>query len=466
MKVIISFLFILSTTSQGLPPALTEFCNVNVHDNLCRQNYDCKICHIQNGPTLNPYGNDLIQNLMTQPQYNKGNIEKFIVSSITGTYDKDSDADGVSNKVEISAGSLPGDSNSKLDSSSRTPIYSPELAFQRVAVLYCGTRASYGEKINFEKSSDKSRSLHSKLQSCLESNWWKKSALRKLADPRIKPMKALGLDGSIVLADYEWDYRLFSYVLSGDRDFRDLLLADYHIDESGVKVFETIPPSLFPRSSQINNLGPFIVLGTGQPLERDKRLGMITSQWFLTTNTMFSKIPRTTAAQALRAYLGLDLAKSEGMHPIQGEPRDLDQKGVKQAECAFCHATLDPLSYTLSNYRGIETDFTLIFSYLLQNRTPSGTYDQNRTNFESQGSILGQKVTTPSEWATVAANSIEFRRNILNMFFEYSIGKKPQKDRGQSEFDKILSEIPSMNFQAEKIIHALIDTTSFAGVIP
>ena len=80
---------------------------------------------------------------------------------------------------------------------------------------------------------------------------------------------------------------------------------------------------------------------------------MITTQWFLSINTMFSPLPRTTAAQAYRAYLGADIAQQQGIFPIAGEPLDVDDKGVRDAQCATCHATLDPLSYAFAEYQGI-----------------------------------------------------------------------------------------------------------------
>ena len=71
------------------------------------------------------------------------------------------------------------------------------------------------------------------------------------------------------------------------------------------------------------------------------------------SNTMFTSIPRTTAAQAYRAFLGYDIAKLEGLWPVAGEPADYDNKGVGAPACAGCHATLDPLTYPFSRYEGI-----------------------------------------------------------------------------------------------------------------
>ena len=82
---------------------------------------------------------------------------------------------------------------------------------------------------------------------------------------------------------------------------------------------------------------------------------MITTAWFFVINTMFTAVPRTTAAQAYRSYLGYDIARSEGLiEPPAGTPLiDYDQKGVTEEECAVCHRTLDPLSYAFTRYKGL-----------------------------------------------------------------------------------------------------------------
>jgi len=76
---------------------------------------------------------------------------------------------------------------------------------------------------------------------------------------------------------------------------------------------------------------------------------MLTTRWFLAKNTMLTPVPRTTAAQAYRAYLGYDIAKLEGLQPVAGEPVDYDRKRVTAEQCAVCHSTLDPLSYPFSS---------------------------------------------------------------------------------------------------------------------
>ena len=81
--------------------------------------------------------------------------------------------------------------------------------------------------------------------------------------------------------------------MSGNRDVRDLLLADYYVEASA---------NDSPSYRRVNTLN-------GQNLEPSARRN---DQYAgLLINTMFTPIPRTTAAQAYRAYLGLDIAKSE-----------------------------------------------------------------------------------------------------------------------------------------------------------
>jgi hypothetical protein len=57
--------------------------------------------------------------------------------------------------------------------------------------------------------------------------------------------------------------------------------------------------------------------------------------------------------RCIASYLGLDIAKQEGLYSVASEPQDYDAKGVTAKECAACHATLDPLTYPFRNYNGI-----------------------------------------------------------------------------------------------------------------
>ena len=72
---------------------------------------------------------------------------------------------------------------------------------------------------------------------------------------------------------------------AGATDARDLLLASDHVNSDG------------SASDSVFNVAGFGG-DLGQPLDVDHRAGMITTAWFMAINTMFSQVPRTTAAQA------------------------------------------------------------------------------------------------------------------------------------------------------------------------
>ena len=185
---------------------------------------------------------------------------------------------------------------------------------------------------------------------------------------------------------------------------------------------------------------------------------MITTQWFLMANTMFSALPRTTAAQAYRAYLGMDISHSEGIMPVPGEPADIDQKGVAQPACAACHSTLDPLAYAFAYYSGIVL--------------PSGTglFMPGRPEAEmpgwdpelQKGVIFGQEVEDLNQWAAVAVESEAFRRNLADMFFTHALHRQPAPDEHE-EFTALWQSIPGDGWSANQLIHRLVDTRAFGA---
>ena len=121
-----------------------------------------------------------------------------------------------------------------------------------------------------------------------------------MAHEKIRPLQAIksgANGGDIPLADYDNDYPLFVFSQIDDNDARDALTADYY-----VRMTEG-PPLRFEKVPGMPN----------EELAPEYRAGLITTRWFFVINTMFTPLPRTTAAQAYRAYLGLDIAKSEGL---------------------------------------------------------------------------------------------------------------------------------------------------------
>jgi hypothetical protein len=159
----------------------------------------------------------------------------------------------------------------------------------------------------------------------------------------------------------------------------------------------------------------------GQTVPRDKRAGMITTRWFTTVNTMFTPIPRTTAAAAYRQYLGLDLARMQGLHPAVSEPADYDSKGVAAPACAVCHSTLDPLTYPFTRYDGI----------IRNNYNPNRLKNFVRTDgarvveAPEAGEIFGQKVANLLEWSQVAANSDAFAQKVVWDYWKLMVGREP-----------------------------------------
>jgi hypothetical protein len=65
-----------------------------------------------------------------------------------------------------------------------------------------------------------------------------------------------------------------------------------------------------------------------QKVDQAHRAGNMTSKWSLTYFVMFTALPRNAAPQMYRSYLGLDIAKQEGLYSVASEPQDYDAKGV------------------------------------------------------------------------------------------------------------------------------------------
>jgi hypothetical protein len=394
--------------------------------------------------------------------YSFDNFEERVPAAILATGSDDSDGDGLTNLEELLLGTLPGDPQSHhvpaaMPQGAANPAYAVGtrdrvFAFRRVLTSFCGRPPTHEEHAAFRTLDDASRQeeLHRTLDRCLASSFWRDEALHRLADPKIRPLEAIGFDGLIPLADYGWDYRLFSHVLSGDRDVRDLLLATYHVDERGEVVDDVIPA---PADSP---------LGTGgQPLAPERRAGMLTTQWFLMIHTMFSALPRTTAAQAYRAYLGMDIARSEGIDPVEGEPRDVDDRSVDEPACAVCHSTLDPLSYAFSPYNGIGRYSTRGVRDLEE----TGTFAEDRMPWPEDSVLFGASVPTLRAWAERAAASDAFFATVTRTLWTGAWGRPPTVAE-LPEFERLWRSLAAraaagQTPHAEHVLHDLVDTDAF-----
>jgi hypothetical protein len=340
--------------------------------------------------------------------------------------------------------------------------YDPAYAFRKIHLDFCGRSPTRAESDAFgvlrAKPAAWRPALGQALDECLKSRYWLgvDGVVWNMANPKIGPtssIKAGDKAGPIPLADYEWDYNLYSYDNSGDQDVRDLLTAQYFVSRTS-----DAPPS-FKRLTEAElalNRG-----ARGQPVPSDRRVGMLTTHWFTTLNTMFTAIPRTTAAQAYRQYLGHDIAKVQGLHPVLKEPVDYDAKGVQAPACSGCHSTLDPLTYPFSRYNGIS----------------AGTYASNRLNnyvrtdgarvveAPEAGMLLGKPVKDLVEWGQVAANSDDFAQNVVSDYWKELIGRAPNK-ADTAEYAVLWKDLMSptgSNYRVEKMLHKLVLTNAYAA---
>lgn len=295
---------VLAETAHARPTGPSLACQTYGDVPQCRGRLlDCSTCHDSTWPpSWNAYGLAVYGALPDE------GFDAGLVEALLAVEEQDSDGDGVLNIDELALGTNPGRDEDAwpwclppLDPDALVPVdYDFRRALRRAMVLYCGRSPTWDELDAFDGDDPEPATLHERLHAqldeCLAGDYWQVQALPRLADPFVTPIAAVGVDTTIgiTIADYEWDYRLFRYIMTGDRDVRDLLRADYHVV---VQDGELVPV----QGVQGGGVG-------GQPLAPQYRAGMITTQWFLARNTMFSGLPRTTAAQAYRAYLGQDIA--------------------------------------------------------------------------------------------------------------------------------------------------------------
>ena len=163
-------------------------------------------------------------------------------------------------------------------------------------------------------------------------------------------------------------------------------------------------------------------------------------------------MPRNAASQAYRAYLGIDIAKSEGLFPIANEPKDYDAAGVKSPACAFCHSTLDPMSYAFSTFEGLG-----------RRQGPVGSYNPNRTTWEGEGYLFNQPVNDLSDWASVAAESDFFKQNLAYMIFEQAIGRRPVTNLEQKVWQDLWQSAENDGYSFDRMIDRFVSSKVFGG---
>lgn len=433
--------------AAALSVSKTLFCAAYPDSGLCVSGRTaCTTCHNGTPPALNSYGADVRAEIATRPDYARtsADFERYLQDVLFVVETRDSDLDGFLNRDEIARGYAPGNVL-EFPVSDDPGAYSPELALRRISTLYCGTSPTYQSMAALGAAADKPALLHLTLTDCLTSSYWLTEGLPRLADDKIRPVGSLGgSDGQALVGDFTYDYRLFIHAMSGDRDARDLLKADYHIAADGRVV-----------RGVISGRG-------GQPLPAERRAGMLTTQWFIGNNTMFALLPRNTAAQAYRAYLGLDIARSEGLFPIDGEPRDHDRMRVGAPDCAVCHSTLDPLAYPFAPYMAFSS--RRLDGSPRPGGIPIGGYD-GTAPFES-GFLMGNPVRNLLEWAEAAAETDWFKKTVAQGLYRHAIGHESQTVIERQEFAALWQAFAADGYSANKMLHRLIDSRSFGAVGP
>ncbi|MFO0725890.1 MAG: hypothetical protein U1E65_19050 [Myxococcota bacterium] len=445
----------------AIPSAPHAFCTTYPSSPHCRaSDPPCTLCHTA-PPTRNAYGQAIEALLLPgQPRpLSAPAFEGALPAVLHMIETADADQDGSDNLTEIQAGTQPGDATSHPDmggcqSSLSNPYYGVcrydrGFVYNKILIDFCGRSATLAERQAFAALSETAQDtqLDTTLDDCMGSEHWigPDQRLWSMAYIKIRPNRAFksGVDpGAIPAGDYNDDFNYFTYTHTGDRDIRDLLLGQYYVTRS-----DTVP-TIYTRVEDMSE----------HSVPRERRAGALTQRWFLAYFIMFAPLQRAAAAQAYRAFLGLDLARLEGLYPVAREPVDYDERGVSQPVCAACHSTLDPLSYPFRDYDGLVT-------------MPYGAYEPNRvsryfgymTRFQAvpeAGSIFGQPVTNLREWATVAANSDAFLVATVRDYWHELVGSNP--DAGNTEFVALWQGLRTQdNYQVRRMLHRFIRTNAY-----
>ncbi len=452
-----------ASTAWAKPPAAGVFCATYPTSPFCvGQQPACTMCHVA-PPQRNVFGTSLEPKLApgAPRPLSDDDFAAALPAALQAVESADADGDGVANLAEVQKGTFPGDPKSfPFD----TPCagganpqyavchYDPKYTYKKLLLDFCGSSPTYPQLKTFVALDDAGQRafLDTELDRCLGTEFWrgKNGQLWRLANSKIRPVGSLksGEDqGQIPLADYYDDYALYAYTQLDDHDAREVLTATYFVERTTNPTRYTAVP-----------------VKSTQPMDFAHRAGNMTSTWTLVDFVMFTALPRNAAAQMYRAYLGLDIAKQEGLQSIPNEPRDYDAKGVTQQQCAACHATLDPLSYPFRNYNGI-------------GGAASAQYLPNRiellfnglaptiTQIPEAGYVLGQRVNNLVEWGQVASNSDAFARAVVTDYWKFLMGHAPSAEE-QTEFIQVWQHFKGNHvFRVKPMLHELIRTEAYGA---
>lgn len=457
---------VLGPEAQAKPLAPEVLCESYAGTLTCSARLpECTLCHETFNPpvTLNPYGDAVRGALLetTSAPFDDQAFADNLPQALADIDGLDSDDDGFDNGTEIESGTHPGKAHSVpteavcpddvSDLDYKICEYDARFAYRRVGIDFCGLPPTFAEMEAFAAltADDQLEAIHTLLDQCLDSEFWLgvDGVLWQLAHDKVRPITSLN-----GFAEFDFDYAFFTYTQIDGHDVRDMLVGQYlvqRVEEGGKSLYQVVDslPS--------------------QPLQTERRVGMMLTSWTLFYNTMFTAMPRGTAAQAYRSFLGFDIAQSEGLFPVQNEPVDYDAMGVQETACASCHSTLDPLSYPFATYNGLQSD-------------PGGgtffTYDPDRIEkfFVSQfpgmatmpesGAIFGQPVDNLVQWAQVAAASDAFLQNVTRNYWELLVGREPSPERAEAfeEFTLLWQSLDG-DYSVEAMLHRLVETEAYGA---
>lgn len=205
---------------------------------------NCDPCHDQSPPWLNQQGMALGNSSGADPtsaleQYD---YDRCLPATLAMVSSEDSDRDRLTNLEELERETMPGDQSSVFlgdapPTGAPSPgfdlgRYDPRFVLSRLIVTYCGFSPSCEDTQALAAQADKASSLRPQREECTASDWSRREALYRIADPKFRPEHATGLYGDFILADCSWGYQLFSFVILGSGNAREPLTATYRVDAS------------------------------------------------------------------------------------------------------------------------------------------------------------------------------------------------------------------------------------------
>jgi len=472
--VLIAGLLLSPHTAEAKYHAPGQFCEVYPEAPACfGTSPSCSHCHslTQPPPVLNAYGDEVQQalNVYAASPLSDAAFAEHLPLALADIEQGDADGDGHENLEEILAGTGPGNEAS-VPGESTCPSekaladldyqicrFDPAFAFRKIGLDFCGISPTFQEMeaLRAAAPEDQMGMLHARLDECLDSEHYLgfQGVLWHLGSRKIRPV-----GGLFDFADFLADYDYFVYTQIDDHDARDVLVGQYfvhRIETDGEGGIATTYVTVNDRQ--------------GQPMQPSRRAGLLTSAWPLFYNTMFTALPRGTAANAYRAFLNLDIAQSQGLEwPVAGEPFDYDDAGVQAEACAGCHSVLDPLAYPFATYNGLQSDGENGFFEYEPNRIQKHFASKYPAmlNMPESGFIFGEPVADLIEWADVAANSEPFFSATTHDYWKLLVGRAPSTEDADAyaEFtDLWIGLMEDEQHSVERMLHALIETEAYGA---